>query len=106
LNKAINKLRDALCDSAENPRFVETLARRGYHFLAPVQFQDPEEKHSENSGSSPAVISADASVGQTVSGLMTTKSTTILEAPGIEAEPAANPLPWSRRHIWTIVLFG
>jgi DNA-binding winged helix-turn-helix (wHTH) protein len=36
LNKAINKIRDALCDSADNPRFVETLARRGYRFIAPV----------------------------------------------------------------------
>src|SRR5713226_6527334 len=32
LNKAINKLREALGDSAENPRFVETLPRRGYRF--------------------------------------------------------------------------
>jgi TolB-like protein/Tfp pilus assembly protein PilF len=36
LNKAINKLREALGDSAENPRFIETLARRGYRFLAPL----------------------------------------------------------------------
>jgi TolB-like protein/DNA-binding winged helix-turn-helix (wHTH) protein len=36
LNTAINKLRDALDDSAENPRFVETVPRRGYRFLAPV----------------------------------------------------------------------
>jgi len=33
---AIRRLRDALGDSAENPRFVETVARRGYRFLAPV----------------------------------------------------------------------
>jgi len=33
LNKAINKLREALGDSAENPRFVETLPRRGYRFI-------------------------------------------------------------------------
>ena len=36
LNKAINKIREALGDSAENPRFVETVARRGYRFLADV----------------------------------------------------------------------
>jgi DNA-binding winged helix-turn-helix (wHTH) protein/Tol biopolymer transport system component len=36
LNAAIRRLRDALADSAENPRFVETVARRGYRFLAPV----------------------------------------------------------------------
>lgn len=36
LNKTINKLRAALGDSAESPRFVETLHRRGYRFIAPV----------------------------------------------------------------------
>ena len=36
LNKAMNKLREALDDSADNPRFVETLPRRGYRFIAPV----------------------------------------------------------------------
>lgn len=36
LNKAINKIREALGDSAESPRFVETVARRGYRFIADV----------------------------------------------------------------------
>jgi DNA-binding winged helix-turn-helix (wHTH) protein/TolB-like protein len=36
LNTAIKKLRQALGDSADEPRFVETLARRGYRFIAPV----------------------------------------------------------------------
>lgn len=36
LNTAVRKLRAALDDSADNPRFVETLARRGYRFIAPV----------------------------------------------------------------------
>lgn len=40
LNKAINKIRDALGDSAESPRFVETVARRGYRFLAEVRAVD------------------------------------------------------------------
>jgi DNA-binding winged helix-turn-helix (wHTH) protein/Tol biopolymer transport system component len=42
LNAAVKRLRDALGDSAENPRFVETLARRGYRFLAPVKFPSAE----------------------------------------------------------------
>jgi eukaryotic-like serine/threonine-protein kinase len=36
LNVAVKKLRDALGDSADNPRFVETVPRRGYRFIAPV----------------------------------------------------------------------
>jgi DNA-binding winged helix-turn-helix (wHTH) protein len=37
LNTAVNKLREALGDAATNPRFVQTIARRGYRFIAPVQ---------------------------------------------------------------------
>jgi TolB-like protein/DNA-binding winged helix-turn-helix (wHTH) protein/Flp pilus assembly protein TadD len=37
LNSAIKRLRDALGDSADEPRFIETLPRRGYRFLVPVQ---------------------------------------------------------------------
>jgi len=40
LNKAISKIREALSDSAESPRFVETVARRGYRFLAEVKVAD------------------------------------------------------------------
>ena len=39
LNTAVNKLRDVLGDSATSPRFIETLARRGYRFLADVQWE-------------------------------------------------------------------
>jgi len=37
LNAAVNKLRDALCDSAEDPKYIETLPRRGYRFVAGVE---------------------------------------------------------------------
>jgi DNA-binding winged helix-turn-helix (wHTH) protein len=44
LNAAINRLRDVLGDSAEKPRYVETLPRRGYRFIAPVSAaQEMEE---------------------------------------------------------------
>jgi Tol biopolymer transport system component/DNA-binding winged helix-turn-helix (wHTH) protein len=38
LGTAVNKIREALGDSADNPRFIETLSRRGYRFIAPVSF--------------------------------------------------------------------
>ena len=41
LNTAVRKLREALGDSAETPRYVETLARRGYRFVAPVAEPGP-----------------------------------------------------------------
>src|SRR5580658_2792426 len=38
INAAVQRLREALGESAENPRLIETLPRRGYRFVAPVQF--------------------------------------------------------------------
>src|SRR6266436_8309427 len=37
LNAAVNKLREALCDSADSPRYVETLPRRGYRFIGNIE---------------------------------------------------------------------
>ncbi|MGA2848849.1 MAG: winged helix-turn-helix domain-containing protein [Terracidiphilus sp.] len=52
VNSAINRIREALGDTAGNPRFVETLARRGYRFVAPVERIGPDEtpssSHPEN----------------------------------------------------------
>ena len=42
LNAAVNKLREALSDSADAPRYVETLPRRGYRFVATVEWIQPE----------------------------------------------------------------
>ena len=48
LNAAIKRLRDALGESADNPVFIETLARRGYRFIAPVvQDATPEPEAAD-----------------------------------------------------------
>jgi DNA-binding winged helix-turn-helix (wHTH) protein len=50
LNTAVNKLRETLGDSASSPRYIETLARRGYRFIAPVQtYPQPKGSHGEDS---------------------------------------------------------
>jgi DNA-binding winged helix-turn-helix (wHTH) protein len=49
LNKAINKIREALGDTAENPRFLETVPRRGYRFIAPVSGREPQASIGEPS---------------------------------------------------------
>ena len=41
LNTAVKKLRVALGDSSDNPRFIETIPRRGYRFLVPISFAEP-----------------------------------------------------------------
>jgi Tol biopolymer transport system component/DNA-binding winged helix-turn-helix (wHTH) protein len=50
LNAAVNKLRDALCDSADDPKYIETLPRRGYRFIATVESALPE------AGTEPAIV--------------------------------------------------
>ena len=54
LNAAIKRLRDALGDSAENPRFIETLARRGYRFIAPVEAKQQPTPARAQKGTSAA----------------------------------------------------
>src|SRR5882762_2878694 len=60
LNKAINKIREALGDSAASPRFVETVARRGYRFIADVAVVDlesaPPVAHEPSTGVDPAAV--------------------------------------------------
>jgi len=46
VNSAVNRIREALGDTAGSPRFVETLARRGYRFLAPVERIDSGDRLS------------------------------------------------------------
>ena len=62
INSSIRKLRDALGDKAENPRFVETLARRGYRFIAPVEVLSNGQFNATKAqvalSASPAVIVA------------------------------------------------
>ena len=50
LNTAIKKVRDALGDSATSPRYVETIARRGYRFLAPVEWDSTKPNSGKVEG--------------------------------------------------------
>jgi eukaryotic-like serine/threonine-protein kinase len=52
LNVAVNKLRETLRDSAEQPRFIETLPRTGYRFVAPVTEPRTKEEEQEREGDS------------------------------------------------------
>jgi Tol biopolymer transport system component/DNA-binding winged helix-turn-helix (wHTH) protein len=76
---AVNKIREALADSAENPRFVETLPRRGYRFIGQVRRELPQ----------PLVLQA----------------TTEPNAPGagMTTRPASSPTHWPRTATWTAV---
>jgi TolB-like protein/DNA-binding winged helix-turn-helix (wHTH) protein/Tfp pilus assembly protein PilF len=58
LNNAVMRLREVLGDSSDHPRFIETLPRRGYRFIAPVEF-----KNSTSENQSPEVITVEKTVG-------------------------------------------
>jgi DNA-binding winged helix-turn-helix (wHTH) protein len=55
VNSAINRIREALGDTAASPRFLETLARRGYRFIAPVERVDSDGSPSVADSSSVGV---------------------------------------------------
>ena len=63
LGTAINKIREALGDSAENPRFVETLARRGYRFIAPVSRPPVARLVAESDPSGPVSLKEEPTPG-------------------------------------------
>jgi TolB-like protein/DNA-binding winged helix-turn-helix (wHTH) protein/Tfp pilus assembly protein PilF len=92
LNAAVKRLRQALNDSADNPRFVETLPRRGYRFIAPVQIV------AERSDA-PAVRADDAAVTEGPSGSA---------SPPAQIRSSANTVAtWQQAQIrWAYVLIA
>ena len=73
LNTAIRKLRVLFGDSADNPRFIETIPRRGYRFIAPVTELPHGSEPSQNPAAAPdakALDSANPETPSSVSGLL------------------------------------
>jgi TolB-like protein/DNA-binding winged helix-turn-helix (wHTH) protein/Tfp pilus assembly protein PilF len=58
LNNAVMKLREALGDSSERPRFIETLPRRGYRFIAPVEQRSQDLEAPVADGAAAATLRA------------------------------------------------
>jgi TolB-like protein/DNA-binding winged helix-turn-helix (wHTH) protein len=86
LNTAVSKLRDALSDDAQNPRYIETLPRRGYRFLGTVE----RVEETKNTAATADVIASTASVASRVSG-----STTNQDAARISPSHVASATgPW------------
>jgi len=79
VNIAIAKLRSALGDSAENPRYIETLPKRGYRFIAEVSFVDPDGRTRR-----PESASADSTGGEPGHQL---------HGNGLAVPPATEPAP-------------
>jgi len=91
LNIAVNKLRDCLSDSADSPRFVETLPRRGYRFLVPVtctvmEQTAPAMKKEKSATASPAKGSAALPLPEE-----SAKETSVADLPAAAAAPRRFP---------------
>jgi DNA-binding winged helix-turn-helix (wHTH) protein/Tfp pilus assembly protein PilF len=68
LNTAVSKLRDALSDNAEKPRYIETIPRRGYRFVAPVEFVSAHHPATRNSYHGPRPEPAPTPTAEQLSG--------------------------------------
>jgi len=90
LNKAINKLRTALRDDAEKPRFIETLPQRGYRFIAPLEGALP--------GSPPSSTDQQLATANHEAMDLTTKKPIIAELPA----PGGTRSQW--RRVWLAFL--
>jgi len=89
LNAAVNKLRDALSDSADDPRYVETLPRRGYRFIAKVEWLAGK---AETSQSATVAVPAPPQVTQPPA----IETLSITNVAGLDRQPS-RPVSRSRR---------
>jgi DNA-binding winged helix-turn-helix (wHTH) protein len=98
LNTAMAKLRDALGDSAGNPRYIETIAKRGYRFLDDVQAIEPVEAAPAAAPATTAstVPAEEAGVNRTKA---VSNSAESAQAPAVETE-----LPRARRSTSRLLL--
>ena len=100
LNTAVNKIREVLGDSAESPRFIETLSRRGYRFIAPVE-SDPSLANLALANHDPGRIAAIPAFSDAAPH----HSTQVHEGVGDEAEIERLKYE-SRNGLWKWVLTG
>jgi Tol biopolymer transport system component/DNA-binding winged helix-turn-helix (wHTH) protein len=109
LGTAINKIREALGDSADNPRFIETLARRGYRFIAPVGVVEAIPETPDVARSTTRLVVPPARVQPLPNSVPATDSTvaapaatpTVAPSPALSTTSAASPFHISRTFFWT-----
>jgi cholera toxin transcriptional activator len=88
LNTAINKIREALGDSAASPLFVETLAKRGYRFLAPVETVNPGPTSATTA---PAKVREQAEVSRAITAAGNAQESASGFAQGLLTQPDETP---------------
>jgi DNA-binding winged helix-turn-helix (wHTH) protein len=103
LNTAVNKLRDVLNDSAASPRYIETLPKRGYRFLAEVKDATPVAPAQPASPADPASPLSTTLPGLPVASARPNAGTTPTPEP---PRPAAGDLPQAPRGLTRALLIA
>src|SRR5215470_3961383 len=88
LNNAIKKVRDALGDSADNPRFIETVARHGYRLLAPVSAVQPHPSELPTRFRLGTIRNA-VLIGLSATSLLVALAYWVLRRPAVHARPSS-----------------
>jgi cholera toxin transcriptional activator len=91
LNTAINKLRDTLGDSASSPRYIETLSRRGYRFIAPVERNEFPEPGLDRQSSDRQSLDRQIPDRQSVEGQVSAGRSEGSKQPPVKTAPAVHP---------------
>jgi Tol biopolymer transport system component/DNA-binding winged helix-turn-helix (wHTH) protein len=106
LGTAVNKIRDALGDTADNPRFVETLARRGYRFIAPVSVLASHAGAGVITPVSPVEVASGSERPPTPIPIASPESHAMpMATPPIKVADRAGRTGWDARE-WLLVGFG
>lgn len=97
LKTAINKIREALKDSADTPRFIETLPRRGYRFIAPVTILPGDHAEDTTEATEQAILSPPQQIPFTITEAPTQSSVAaqVLPPPAPVAAPTRRPRFWA-----------
>ena len=110
LNAAVNKLRDALCDSADDPRYIETLPRRGYRFIAEVEKAIASRADEFAKAAGRALSESAAQVAPDTTVLPVRAAADLAEAESVpvlvsaQTQSSRRTLPWLRYSILGVVL--
>jgi DNA-binding winged helix-turn-helix (wHTH) protein len=107
LNSAVNKLREALDDTAENPRFIETLPRRGYRWIGPAEPLPPAAGADRRRPPEPSAPAASTTPGPPPP---PDADPAIAEVPSPPRPPQTSVVPIRPRRrlfgVWAAVLAG
>jgi eukaryotic-like serine/threonine-protein kinase len=104
INAAVKRLRDALCESAEKPRYIETLARKGYRFIGKIEVEQNSLTESSVAGQEDVVAPLVGPLVKPVEHALTSLKQPDLgdHLSNLEGQPVNRPFHRAERNSWWI----